>query len=257
METWQIILIVLGSVIGLGLALSILYVIVVAIAAACVNPNKTYDKASGFYRALLMIGGWACMTIGRIKIKVKNESDLPDGTFLLVQNHRSNFDPIVTIYALGNRKLAFISKIENFSIPFFGRIIRKLCFMPINRENPREAMKTILRAADLMKRGETSVAVYPEGTRNKSCEGLLPFHNGVFKTAQRAGVPVVVTTVTGTENIHKNFFRRRTVVNIDVVEVIQADRVKEEYSGDLGDYVKSVIARNLGIDPAETRTAAE
>ncbi len=249
MEVWQIILIVLGAVIGFVLSLAILYVIVVAIAAACVNPNRNYDKVSGFYRALLMIGGWACMTIGRIKIKVNGENKLPDGEFLLVQNHRSNFDPIVTTYALHKRKIAFISKVENFSIPLFGRIIRKMCFMPIDRENPREAMKTILRGADLMKRGAASVAVYPEGTRNKSAEGLLPFHNGVFKMAQRASVPVVVTTVTGTENIHKNFFRRRSIINIDIAEVIPADRVKAEGSGEIGDYARSVIARNLGVNP--------
>lgn len=256
MEVWQIVLVSIGSLIGLILSLAILYVIVVAIAAACVDPEKNYDKVSGFYRALLMIGGWACMTIGRIKIKINSTENLPDGEFLLVQNHRSNFDPIVTTYALRKRKIAFVSKIENFSIPLFGRIIRKMCFMPINRENPREAMKTILRAADLMKRGEASVAVYPEGTRNKSCEGLLPFHNGVFKMAQRAGVPVVVTAVTGTENVHKNFFRRRTIVDIDVVEVIPADRVKAEGSGEIGDYAKSVMARALGIDLAGDTTVS-
>lgn len=254
MEVWQIILIVLGSVIGFALSLAILYVLVVAIAAACVNPNKLYDKPSGFYKALMMIGGWLCMTIGRIKIKLTGDEKLPDGEFLLVQNHRSNFDPIVTTYALSDRKLAFISKIENFSIPFFGRIIRKLCYMPIDRENPREAMKTILRGANLMKNGSCSVAVYPEGTRNKTCEGLLPFHNGVFKMAQRAGVPVVVTTVTGTENIHKNFFRRRTTVNIDVVEVISADRLKAEGSGEIGDYAREIISKALGIEPDNTTT---
>ena len=42
--------------------------------------------------------------------------------------------------------IAFISKGENFKIPFFGRIIRKCCFMPIDRENPRKALRTINKA---------------------------------------------------------------------------------------------------------------
>lgn len=75
--------------------------------------------------------------------------------------------------------------------------------------------------------------------------------------AQRAGVPVVVTAVTGTENVHKNFFRRRTIVDIDVVEVIPADRVKTEGSGEIGDYAKSVIARALGIDLTADQTPTE
>ena len=39
--------------------------------------------------------------------------------------------------------LAFISKESNFKIPIFGRIIRKCCFMAIDRSNPRKALPTI------------------------------------------------------------------------------------------------------------------
>lgn len=91
--------------------------------------------------------------------------------FLLVCNHRSKFDPILTWYVLRDYNLAFISKPENF---------RRCCFMAIDRENPRNALKTIHQAAELIKQNEVSVAVYPEGTRSKTCE-LLPFHNGICR----------------------------------------------------------------------------
>lgn len=257
MEVWQIILVVLGAIIGAAIALALLYVLVVAIASLLVNTKKQYDKVDPFYHALLMIGGWLCMRIGRIKIRVRGKEKLPSGTFLLVQNHRSNFDPIVTAYALGRRKVAFVSKPSNFSIPLFGRIIRKLCYTPIDRENPREAMKTILRSAALIKSGAVPVAIYPEGTRNKSCEGLLHYHNGVFKIAQRADCPIVITTVTGTELIAKNFFRRRTAVDLTIVEVLPVERVKAESSAQLGEYARSVTAATLGIDLADEKPTNE
>ena len=66
-----------------------------------------------------------------------------DGRFLFVSNHRSIFDPILTWYVLKDYDLAFILKAENFRIPIFGRIIRKCCFMAIDRENPRNASKPL------------------------------------------------------------------------------------------------------------------
>ena len=163
---------------------------------------------------------------------------------MLVGNHRSNFDPILTWYALKESQLAFISKEENFHVPLFGRIIRRCCFMAIDRENPKNAMKTILKAAELLKKKEVSVAVYPEGTRSKTCE-LLPFHNGVFKIAQRAEVPIVVVAVRGTENIHKNYIRHRSDVWIDIIDVLSAEEINGSRSKDIGDRVYRDLEEKL------------
>lgn len=75
--------------------------------------------------------------------------------------------------------------------------------MAIDRENPRNAIKTIEKAAQLIEKKEVSIAVYPEGTCGKECVPL-PFHNGVFKIAQKASVPIVVAAVQRTEQIHRN-----------------------------------------------------
>ena len=167
-----------------------------------------------------------------------------DQKMLFVGNHRSNFDPILTWYALKESQLAFISKEENFHVPLFGRIIRRCCFMAIDRENPKNAMKTILKAAELLKKKEVSVAVYPEGTRSKTCE-LLPFHNGVFKIAQRAEVPIVVVAVRGTENIHKNYIRHRSDVWIDIIDVLSAEEINGSRSKDIGDRVYRDLEEKL------------
>ena len=54
---------------------------------------------------------------------------IPEGTrFVLVGNHQSKFDPILSWYILRKKDIAFISKPENFKQPIFGRIIRKCCF---------------------------------------------------------------------------------------------------------------------------------
>ena len=116
--------------------------------------------------------------------------------------------------------------------------------MPIDRENPRNAVKTINRAVDLINRDVATVAVYPEGTRNYG-EGLLPFHNAMFKIAQKANVPIVVVTVKNTYDIQKNYPFHRSHVYIDIVRVLDADEVKKTKTAELGDKIRELMLTKL------------
>ena len=127
-------------------------------------------------------------------------------------------------------------------MPFFGRIIRKCCFLPIDRENPRKAIPTINRAAKLLKKQEVSIGIYPEGTRSKTGK-LLPFHNGVFKIAQKAEAPIVVLSITGTERIAKRTPFRTTDVYLDVLEVFP--NIKETKTELIGTAVRRLIEANI------------
>lgn len=203
-----------------------LYLLILFVCALVVDPEKNYEKNSRFYRFLLNSATAAAIKIMRIRVHVTGREKLPECEKLLfVGNHISNFDPIVTWYAFRDRQISFISKPENFKIPLFGRIIRKCCFLPIDREDPRKAIHTINQAAKLLKTREVSIGVYPEGTRSKTGQ-MLPFHNGVFKVAQKADAAVAVVCVCNTNQIHRNFPWRRTDVYLDVLEVIPAANVK-------------------------------
>ena len=169
-----------------------------------VNMKKEYNEDSKYFRFLLNNSTAIAVKLIRIHISLTGREKLPKGRFLLVSNHRSKFDPILTWHVFAKENLSFISKPENFKVPVYGRIIHRCCFMPIDRENPRKALKTIQRAISLIKNDVASVAVYPEGTRNYG-EGLLPFHAAVLKIAQKAEVPIVVMTVQGTYEIQKNY----------------------------------------------------
>ena len=235
---------ILLYILGILLGLVLLYVLFLGVCALLVNPEKEYEKNSCFYRFLLDSATAAAMKLLRIRVHVSGMEKIPQNTkVLFVSNHRSNFDPIVTWYALKKWRIAFVSKPSNFKIPFFGRIIRKCCFMPIDRENPRKAIPTINRAAKLLRKQEVSIGIYPEGTRSKNCE-LLPFHNGVFKIAQKAETPIVVLCVTGTEEIAKRTPFRRTDVYLDVLEVFSAQGIKETKTEMIGTAVRRLIEIN-------------
>lgn len=233
-----------GVLIAIAAVLA-LYILILTIAALAVNPKKRYTHNNRLYRFILNKSTLAALKLLRIKVTVTGKEQLPaDERFLFVCNHRSNFDPLITWSVLEKYDLAFISKPENFKIPFFGRIIRKCCFMPIDRENPKNAIKVIRDASSLIKSGEVSVAVYPEGTRSKTCT-LLPFHSVMLKIAQQANAPIAVSVITGTEAVHKNIIRRKSRVELKVVEVLPAETVKNMKTADLGDYIYSKMQENL------------
>ena len=235
-----IILSVIFSLLGLLLA----YILLIVISALLVNTEKEYEHESRYYRFLLNSSTWCATKIVRIKLHTTGLEKLPNGRFLLVSNHRSKFDPILTWLVFGDRQLSFISKPENFKVPVFGRLIHRLCFMPIDRENPRKAVKTINRAADLITRDEVNVGVYPEGTRNYG-DGLLPFHTAVFKIAQKANVPIVVVTVKGAYEIQKNYPLHRSHVYIDVAGVLEAEYIKNKKTAALGDEIAQMMTEKL------------
>lgn len=209
-----------------------------------VSPDRYYEKDSRFYRFLIDLAAAVACWGARLRLHVTGEDLLPtDKRILYVGNHVSNYDPIITWHAFPKARLSYISKASNFRLPWFGRFIRRCCFMDIDRENPRNAIITINRAAELLKNQEVSIGVYPEGTRSKSGE-LLPFHNGVFKIAQKANVDIAVVSLVGTEKIHENYPWRRTDIYVDVLQIIPAHEIKGVKTDMIGSRVEALLREN-------------
>lgn len=231
--------------IGSLLCLVLLYILVIAVCALLVNPEKEYQKYNRVYRFLLNLTVTVGLKLLRVRVHVSGIGKIPKDTqVLFVSNHRSNFDPIITWYGLKAWKIGFISKPENFKIPFYGRIIRKCCCLPIDRENPRKAIVTVNKASKLLKKQEVSIGVYPEGTRSKTRE-LLPFHNGVFKIAQKADVPIVILSIVGTERIAKRTPFKPTDVYLDVLEVFPRENTQGIRTETIGMMACRLIATNI------------
>jgi 1-acyl-sn-glycerol-3-phosphate acyltransferase len=223
-----------------------LYVLGLFIFSLFVDPKKPRTKDHPFVRFLIAETLRLVCQLGRVKITVEGLEKMPKGRFLLVSNHRSMFDPLVSLVAFKKYPLAFVTKPENLKIPLVGGIMRYCCFLPINRENPRDAIRAINSAAGLIKNDTLSVGIYPEGTRNKGEGVLLPFHGGVLMIAQKAGgVPIVAVTVENTEKVAKNFPFRGTKVRLKVCKVIPGDEVLASRTDDLSAKLYEAMEQEL------------
>ena len=218
----------------------LLYVLVLFVISLFIDRRKPQPVPSPFFAAVAHYTMGLIVTLTRIRIHETDETRLPEGRWLLVGNHRSAFDPIITYWQLRRCSMIFISKPENLRLPLVGPLLHKAGFLSVDRDNDRAALRTILAAAESIKSGAASVAVYPEGTRNRE-EGMLPFRNGVFKIAQKARAPIVVAAIRGADMVAKRAPWRATDVYLDICGVIDAETVANSRTNEIGEVVQACI----------------
>lgn len=223
------------------------YVAFLVIISLFVDLNKPNEKFSRFYNNVV------CWTLGvaldacNVKVKVEGIEKIPEGRFVLIQNHMAMFDPIVTLARLGKYEIGFITKPENTKLPIINKFMHRICCIPIDRENPRNAVKSINAAAENIKNGVCSMAIYPEGTRARDGE-MLPFHAGSFKIATKSGAPLVITTVTNTNKVHNNAPFKRTDVTLRVCAVIPGEEVTKSSTAELSARARKIMCESLGVE---------
>ena len=241
LRRWYDVLLALPIWLGWFLAATALYFLLLYLISLTVDPSKTVRKKAPFFRWLLNQTVWLILHLGRVEMQCSGLEKLEGlPPFLIVANHRSNFDPFIAIAACPQVDLAYIAKPEIFDIPITGRIVHQCFFLPISRTDNREALRTVKYAAKLLQKGVVSFGVYPEGTRSKTGE-LLPFRNGAFQIAKRAGAPIVIVKTTGTEQIARRFARKRTIVRFDVLDVLDAVTVARLTTQQIGAYARSLM----------------
>lgn len=215
------------------------------IASLFIKTEKPCEKPNKFCRFWVYGTVELMLNLARVHVSVNGMDKLPQGKrFLIVSNHLSNLDPMIGIIKFYKNEVAYVAKPEILKTPIAGPFIHKCCFLAIDRENPRNAMRTIHKATDFVKNDITSIGIYPEGTRSKTGE-LLEFKDGVFYIAKKAPCPIVVMTVKGTENFSKNFPFKGTKVKMDILGVIEPDEFAELSTHELGDKVRSMMLDNL------------
>ena len=214
-----------------------------------VDKSKPQPKPNRFYLAVFVETMALYFRLARIEIRVRGKNKVPAyGNFLMVSNHLSDHDFMSMLIALRHRSIAFVSKPENFDKPVIGKILHKSGFLAINRQEARAALTTIREVSERMKTMPVSYGVFHEGTRNReSNKVLLPFHEGVFLMAKKAGVPIVIVRVTGTDQVKKRAPWRKTKVYVDFVDVIDADTVKATRSHELSEMVRERMEAAEGL----------
>ena len=232
---------------GFFLGFLILQILVFFAAIIFTDVNKPADKGAKFFRFMVKISLPVILTFALVKIEKKGmEKRLPEDTrMLFVCNHQHDFDPIIMLTVFPDSEIGFIGKKEIYETrPIVKRAMHRLYSLPIDRENDREAAKTIINAIKLIKDDKASIALFPEGYVSKSCE-LLPFRNGSLKIATKANVPIVVCAINNTRELPKRIFRRPSTVEFRFLDVIYPEQFEGMNTQQIGEIIHSQMEAAL------------
>jgi len=134
-----------------------------------------------------------------VRLAVSSRSQLHEGkTYVFCVNHQSHMDIPVILAAIpiGFR---FAAKKELFRIPFLGWHLRRSGHIPIDRQNPHAAVKSLRDASEWL-RGGVSLVFFPEGAT--SLDGSIkPFKGGGFLLAEQAQAALVPVTIRGSRAV--------------------------------------------------------
>lgn len=171
----------------------------------------------GAFKLMLFVSG--------VKLTVIGEENVPkDRAVLYIGNHRSYFDILLT-YSRCPDLTGFIAKKEMEKFPILNIWMKRLYCLFLDRENPKEGLKTILTAVQHIKDG-ISICIFPEGTRNKGEElSVLPFKDGAFKIAERTRCPIIPISMNNTMEMFESHmpFVRKTHVVIEYGKPIETE----------------------------------
>lgn len=151
---------------------------------AALGPPETVQlRGSALARALMRLFGWRVVFDGRLPG--------PQGV-LIVYPHTSNWDFVWGVLAKWSIGIpvVFWGKDTLFSVPLFGRWLRWIGGVPVERHSPRGAVGAMAqRLARARAEGRFMwLALSPEGTRK-----LQPaWRSGFYRVALQAGVPLAV-----------------------------------------------------------------
>lgn len=215
----------------------LVYLIYVATTSAIFNKSGKYNR---YFCHLLRETNIILMHLLHVKIKVNGK--FPNEKYLVVANHRSNFDPIIMMN-ISNEAFICVSKKETFKFPFVGNLIRAAGYLSLDRENNREAVKTLSKASDILTNNTAIVCIFPEGTRNKTDEPLLEMHAGSFKPALKAGKKTVVCSIKQSNKIKCHPSLKRQYVYVNVLDVLDSNDF--DSTQDLKDKAYNLILKDL------------
>lgn len=128
----------------------------------------------------------------------KNRSEKP---YLLIANHLSDIDPLIFI-ALSPKPITFVAKLETRKMILIGRCVRMLEGEFIDRNDLKQSLKIMKNIENKLNNNcPYDVMIFPEGTRNKTSELVLPYHHGTFRPAYKINANIQCFVIDGEQKI--------------------------------------------------------
>ncbi|TLD82441.1 1-acyl-sn-glycerol-3-phosphate acyltransferase [Helicobacter sp. MIT 11-5569] len=148
---------------------ALLYILLIMpLVIVCMYVFNTSHRAIRKFMALLFFK--------LFRIKVTTQGSLDSSAQILIMNHQSFMD-VIYFEAVHPNNLCWIAKKELGEVFLYGHALKAPKMILINRESKKELVFLLREAKERLEQGRM-LCIFPEGTRSKGGEKLLPFKSG-------------------------------------------------------------------------------
>ncbi|MDO4396640.1 MAG: lysophospholipid acyltransferase family protein [Clostridia bacterium] len=181
-----------------------------------------------------------------VTCNIKGQENIPmDRPCVFIANHQGYADIIVMLKAAEGKQIGFVAKDALQKLPYFGKWIKALHGVFIQRGDAKAALRSIQVGVNELKNGY-SMVIFPEGTRSH-CHDMGEFKAGSFKLATKAKVPVVPVTIDGSYHMfeEREIISSGATVNMIIHEPIETADMDRHEAAELPERVEKIIRDGL------------
>ena len=181
---------------------------------------------------------------GNVELQVFGREKIPgEGGFMMYGNHQGLFD-VVALVAAYEGPMAAVFKKELKDVPFLKQIITCTKSFALDREDVRQSITVIQAVAEEVKKGRRYL-IFPEGTRSKKGNEMIPFHGGSFRCALKARCPIVPIAFIDSYKVLDQKGSRPVTVQLHFLDPIPYEEFKDKKSVEIAAMVQERIARTI------------
>ncbi len=191
---------------------------------------------------------------GRVTVAADGLEKLPeqDG-FIMYPNHQGMFDVLTLLQAL-ERPISPVSKIEVQHVALLDRVFMLLDTEFMDRGDVRQSLGVITTVANRAKRGDNFV-IFPEGTRSRNGNEMLPFKAGAFKAATLSHAPIVPVALIDCFIPFDRKTLKKVTVQAHILDPIYYEEYHDLNTREIADLVQKRIAEKIAECTSSEETA--
>ena len=178
----------------------------------------------------------------RTPLKIHGKENLPkEMGYTVYGNHKSNMDVIYAYLAATGAPTALGKKslFQNWFLKDLGEGFQAL---PIDRENDREAIKSILKAIKNIKEYKLNYIIFPEGgVKSRDTEEMVNLRAGAYKVAVKANAPIVPMCILGSSKLKDKKWYQKSKIELYLLKPLMPEDYKDLNTTEIGHLVEQQI----------------
>ena len=239
LSNWFIILWVVLGILTTAILYAIYLFVLIYLILPLINPKK--KMSLWLSRPIVK---WV-HTLAQIDMEVEGYENVPTNqTFVAFANHKSMLD-ITIMYLAINRPISAVAKSTLSKVPVLRKLVKNYKGVYVDRENDREAVKSILEAIKNVEDG-LNYFIFPEGgIKSRETEKMVDIKPGAYKLATKPQALILPITINGSSKLTTNAFKKRTKIKVIIHKPITPEQYNEYNTQEIGEKMMEII--NGGI----------